>query len=160
MLRIPLFLYVSDRCDRSTLGRTCRLDSARGGTSDYALVKCAALRALSGSEISILTASLMSSGTDGREYCRVLGYIQPDIKLEVALPTSWHCRFLMIGNGGYAGENREHMSRTRSRDAAIRSGFLFAQTNTGHDSEVIGGAYTQGSADHLTSPQALLANSK
>jgi hypothetical protein len=41
----------------------------------------------------------------------------------------------MLGNGGYAGENLEFAPRVRKRDSAIRSGFEFTQTNTGHDAE-------------------------
>src|SRR5450755_4401058 len=101
---------------------------------------CSGLRALTGYEFSIISAKVVRTPKGDAEYCRVLGIVQPEIKFEVALPTSWHGRFLMIGNGGYAGENLEHVSRLMARDAAVDAGFLFAQTNTGHDSEVLGGA--------------------
>jgi hypothetical protein len=34
----------------------------------------------------------------------------------------------MIGNGGYAGEDLESVSRQRSRDGAVAAGFVFTQT--------------------------------
>jgi feruloyl esterase len=42
----------------------------------------------------------------------------------------------MIGNGGYAGEDLESVSRQRSRDGAVAAGFVFTQTNTGHDAAI------------------------
>ena len=88
---------------------------------------------MTGFDITIVTATSTSLGSGGPEFCIVQGFMQPELKFEVALPASWHRRFLMIGNGGYAGENLEQPSRASIRDAAIRAGFLFAQTNTGHD---------------------------
>jgi feruloyl esterase len=39
----------------------------------------------------------------------------------------------MVGNGGYAGEDLENPGRVRIRNAAVGSGFVHTQTNTGHD---------------------------
>jgi len=103
VFRIPFFLLFPIAATVQPWVELAGWTPAAGERQITPSSKCAALRALSGYEISILSASLMRAGTEDREYCRVLGYIQPDIELEVALPTSWQCRFLMIGNGGYAG---------------------------------------------------------
>jgi Tannase and feruloyl esterase len=42
----------------------------------------------------------------------------------------------MFGNGGQAGENLEAPARITHRDAALKLGFVVAQTNTGHDAEL------------------------
>ena len=59
--------------------------------------------------------------------------ILPEIRFEVALPTSWNKRFMMTGSGGYAGDSLESPQRLRLRTIAMRQGFAAAVTNTGHD---------------------------
>jgi Tannase and feruloyl esterase len=97
---------------------------------------CSSLRALTGYGFSVISANLEEPASgDVPEFCRVLGQVQPEIKFEVALPTSWNGRLLMIGNGGYAGENLEAPDRLKSRAEAVRSGFVFTETNTGHEAQ-------------------------
>ncbi|MDO8944716.1 MAG: tannase/feruloyl esterase family alpha/beta hydrolase, partial [Desulfobacterales bacterium] len=50
------------------------------------------------------------------------------------MPTAWNRRFMMTGNGGYAGDTLESPQRLRLRAIAMRQGFAAAVTNTGHDS--------------------------
>src|SRR5689334_4820104 len=83
---------------------------------------CASLRALTGYEFSIISESLIPASKERPGFCRVLGLIQPEIKFEVALPLSWHGRLLMMGNGGYAGEDLEFAGRSMMRDSAVSSG--------------------------------------
>jgi hypothetical protein len=66
--------------------------------------------------------------------------LKPEIAFEVSLPQRWNGRFYMIGNGGHAGESLEDPGRVSQRNAAIQTGFAFAQTNTGHDSRKEAGA--------------------
>ncbi len=94
---------------------------------------CPSLRALSGFEFSVISAREIAAEGGVASYCRVEGLIQPEIRFEVALPTSWHGRLLVTGNGGYAGENLASPGRQRMRDAIVSAGFVHAQTNTGHD---------------------------
>ena len=46
----------------------------------------------------------------------------------------------MIGNGGLAGEAMDDPGRVAQRNAALKVGFAFAQTNTGHDARKEPGA--------------------
>lgn len=96
-------------------------------------VACTSLRALTGFEFSIITATLIPASGDSAEFCRVQGLIQPEIRFEVSLPTSWHGRLLVSGNGGYAGDDLTSPGRQRTRDIVITAGFVHAHTNTGHD---------------------------
>jgi feruloyl esterase len=96
---------------------------------------CSSLQALTGYEFSIISARLIPASKGRPEFCRVSGLIQPEIKFEVALPLSWHGRLLMMGNGGYAGEDLDFIGRAMMRDSAVSSGFAFTQTNTGHEAE-------------------------
>ena len=66
-------------------------------------------------------------------YCDVTGMLAPEIAFEVSLPAKWNGRFYMIGNGGPAGEALDATDRVAQRNDALRQGFAFAQTNTGHD---------------------------
>ncbi|HEX4946963.1 MAG TPA: tannase/feruloyl esterase family alpha/beta hydrolase, partial [Blastocatellia bacterium] len=94
---------------------------------------CADLRSLTNYDFSIESATLIPATTDAPARCRVKGLIQPEIQFEVNLPTTWNRRFYMFGNGGYAGENLDAPNRIGQRVAAIRRGFVVADTNTGHD---------------------------
>jgi feruloyl esterase len=94
---------------------------------------CPVLRALTGYEFSVVTAELQPAAGGVPEFCRVFGQVQPEVRFEVALPTSWNRRLYMTGNGGYAGENLESPGRMAGRDDALRRGFAYAHTNTGHD---------------------------
>jgi Tannase and feruloyl esterase len=111
---------------------------------------CSSLRALTGYEFSVVSAVVETAPAGGGEFCRVLGQVLPRVKFEVALPVSWNKRLVMIGNGGYAGENLESPQRGTLRYEAVRAGFVFTQTNTGHDdSEGSLGAFA-------TDPEALI----
>lgn len=99
-------------------------------------VACASLRALTGYDFSVISAEARPASASAPEFCRVMAMVQPEVRLEVALPAAWNGRLVMIGNGGYAGENLEHPGRIAARDSALRKGFAFSQTNTGHDAEL------------------------
>jgi feruloyl esterase len=75
----------------------------------------------------------MPAEGDTPEFCRVMGQILPEIRFEVALPALWNRRFMMTGNGGFAGDTLESPQRIRLRTIALRRGFAAAVTNTGHD---------------------------
>ena len=92
---------------------------------------CADLRSLTNYDFSIESATLIPASADAPERCRIKGLIQPEIQFEVNLPATWNRRFYMFGNGGYAGEAMD--GRTGQRIAAIRRGFVVADTNTGHE---------------------------
>lgn len=96
-------------------------------------IACREIQKLTGFEFTIESAVLMPAESGTPEFCRVLGMILPEIRFEVALPTAWNRRFLMTGNGGYAGEDLESPQRFRLRSIAMRQGFAAAATNTGHD---------------------------
>ncbi len=84
-------------------------------------------------DIVMLRAESVPATGSVTGYCRVRGTLAPDIAFEVSLPSRWNGRFYMIGNGGLAGESLDDPTRLAQRDSALRLGFAFAQTNTGHD---------------------------
>jgi len=99
-------------------------------------VACAALVSLTAFEFSITSATVIPASADAPEYCRVTGLIQPEIRFEVGLPSTWNGRLYMFGNGGYAGESIEAPGRVATARRALARGFASAQMNTGHDAAV------------------------
>jgi feruloyl esterase len=94
---------------------------------------CEELRNFKSAEIVEITAAAIPADTAGPAHCRVTGKLAPEIAFEVSLPAKWNTRFYMIGNGGHAGEALDDPGRVSQRNGALRLGFAFAQTNTGHD---------------------------
>src|SRR5579872_359543 len=95
---------------------------------------CAAMGAYKAKDIVAIQAVVIPASGSVGEHCRITGTLSPEIAFEVSLPAKWNGRFYMIGNGGLAGENMEDAGRVSQRNAALKLGFAFAQTNTGHDS--------------------------
>lgn len=94
-------------------------------------VPCQALRSLTGFEFTVATAGDVPASKDAPAHCRVTGQILPEIRFEVYMPSNWNRRFLMLGNGGFAG--------VMARGGALRSiqtGFAVAVTDTGHDANL------------------------
>lgn len=83
--------------------------------------------------VSIVSAKLIPAQEGIPEYCRVYGVIQPEIRFEVNLPTSWNGRLYMHGNGGTAGQKPGHPFMTGVRNAGLRHGFATTWNDTGHD---------------------------
>ena len=100
---------------------------------------CEALARFKSKEIARISATMVPAG-EAAAHCRVTGLISPEIAFEVSLPTKWNGRLYMIGNGGHAGEALDAPGRVDQRNAALRIGFAFAQTNTGHDASKEPGA--------------------
>src|SRR5215469_987826 len=101
---------------------------------------CESMGAYKGKEIVTIRAEEIPGTPSLGAHCRITGTLAPEIAFEVSLPARWNGRFYMIGNGGHAGESLEDPFRTAQRDAALKLGFAFAQTNTGHDARKEPGA--------------------
>jgi feruloyl esterase len=59
-------------------------------------------------------------------FCRVLGKISKEINFELLVPQQWNGRFLMSGNGGFAG------SIQNSLRGYVNEGYAVSGTDTGH----------------------------
>jgi feruloyl esterase len=101
---------------------------------------CEVLGKFKAQEIVQITAVAIPAASGAPAHCRVTGMISPEIAFEVSLPSKWNGRFYMIGNGGHAGEALDDAGRVAQRNQALRVGFAFAQTNTGHDARKEPGA--------------------
>jgi Tannase and feruloyl esterase len=101
---------------------------------------CEAMGNFKAKEIAEITAAMKPADAAAPAHCRVTGLLSPEIAFEVSLPAKWNGRFYMIGNGGHAGEALDDAGRVAQRNTALKLGFAFAQTNTGHDSRKEPGA--------------------
>src|SRR5215469_3707885 len=94
---------------------------------------CQAIGMYKSKDIAQINATAVPADAMAPAHCRVTGVLSPEIAFEVSLPDKWNGRFYMIGNGGLAGEPLDDPGRVAQRNAALKLGFAFAQTNTGHD---------------------------
>ena len=101
---------------------------------------CEELGKFKSKDIVQITAMAMPATEASPAYCRVTGLLEPEIAFEVSLPAEWNGRFYMIGNGGFAGDALDNPGRVAQRIEALKLGFAFAQTNTGHDARKEPGA--------------------
>ncbi len=101
---------------------------------------CETLASFKSKDLAKITAVAMPAATTVPAHCRVTGVLSPEIAFEVSLPANWNGRFYMIGNGGFAGDSLDDAGRAAQRNEALRLGFAFAQTNTGHDARKEPGA--------------------
>jgi hypothetical protein len=101
---------------------------------------CDALGNFKSKDIAQIKAVMAASEGASPSHCQVTGMLSPEIAFEVSLPAVWNGRFYMIGNGGHAGEALDDAGRVAQRNEALRLGFAFAQTNTGHDARKEPGA--------------------
>src|SRR5438067_13632297 len=65
---------------------------------------CSELRGLTSYDISVISAVAVAAAADAPQHCRVRIMAQPEINIEVNLPSAWNGRFYMFGNGGWAGD--------------------------------------------------------
>src|SRR5262245_11231367 len=101
---------------------------------------CETIGQFKSKDIAQIAAATIPGDANVPAHCRVTGVLSPEIAFEVSLPAKWNGRFYMIGNGGHAGEALDDAGRVAQRNAALKLGFAFAQTNTGHDARKEPGA--------------------
>jgi hypothetical protein len=65
---------------------------------------CADLRSLTNNQISVAVAMPLPETPEAPAHCRVFGQVLPQVGFEVRMPAEWNGRFMMVGNGGFAGE--------------------------------------------------------
>jgi len=92
----------------------------------------------------ITSAEAVAAKPDGIPvpHCKVLGVIGAEIRFQVLLPDGWNGRFLMGGNGGFAGSLDNDFS-------SVARGYAFADTDTGHQGSAIQAGWAMGHPDRL-----------
>src|ERR1041385_5301550 len=74
-------------------------------------IPCPDLRALTNNEVSVAIAQPIAASENGPAHCRVAGQILPQVAFEIRMPAEWNGRFVMVGNGGDAGEATDRPRR-------------------------------------------------
>jgi hypothetical protein len=76
----------------------------------------------------LTSAKIVEASDDAPTYCKIEGYISPQVGLEVRLPLSnWNGKLVAVGNGGWGGAvNGE------ACDAHLKRGYTCVTTDTGH----------------------------
>jgi hypothetical protein len=98
-----------------------------------AAMECAALKTtdftqIEGAATSVTTAEIVPASGGTKEYCRVVGYVQPQIGFELRLPTqSWNGRYFQVGCGGLCG-----VINIQNCGDALAKDFAVAANNMGH----------------------------
>src|SRR5262245_18256863 len=110
-----------------------------------ASTSCAALLSTSLPDVRITSAEAVAAKPDGVPvaHCKVLGVIGAEIRFQVLLPDAWNGRFVMGGNGGFAGSLDNDFS-------SVKRGYAFAGTDTGHEGSAIQAGCALGHPDRLT----------
>lgn len=78
------------------------------------------------------------------QFCRVTGYVKPELNFEVWMPAQWNRKYLAIGNGGLAGR----LVYNGMLDP-LRRGYATSSTDTGHSADGIPGAWAEGHMDRV-----------
>jgi feruloyl esterase len=85
-----------------------------------------------GTAVQITAASVETAGQPA-PYCRVQGYISPQIRFEVRLPLSgWSQRYLQTGCGGLCGDLNVRVNNASGCLPAGRGELAMASTDMGH----------------------------
>jgi feruloyl esterase len=98
----------------------------------FAQDRCTQLTNLKVSQVTISQAKFEGvngeAAAEGKPaICHVQGVIWPEVRFELWLPDNWNHKFLMVGNGGLAGNfNR------RSILDPLQQGYAASSTDTGH----------------------------
>lgn len=115
--------------------------SGQVGATKKSCIPCEQLRNLHLPDVTILNAESLTADTLKSEvewvptviisvpFCRVLGRISKEINFELLVPQQWNGRFLMSGNGGFAG-----MIQNNFRNY-VSEGYAVAATDTGHQGD-------------------------
>jgi hypothetical protein len=95
---------------------------------------CPDLRSLTNNQMSIAIAAPVTESQIAPAHCRIFGQILPQVGFEVRMPAEWNGRFMLIGNGGYAGEPTDSQGRLNQYGRYMKRGYAVAATDTGHSS--------------------------
>jgi feruloyl esterase len=84
----------------------------------------------------ITSARVVAATSTQPEYCDVQGYVQPQIKFQLKLPTStWQGRYLQVGCGGFCGFITPTTFPACRTD--LGGDFAVGATNDGHDGSLV-----------------------
>jgi Tannase and feruloyl esterase len=93
---------------------------------------CPGLRSLTNNQMTVAVAVPVPETPAAPAHCRVFGQVLPQVGFEIRMPAEWNGRFMMIGNGGFAGEPTDSPGRVNQYGRYMKRGYAIAATDTGH----------------------------
>jgi len=120
-------------------GSTLLSSKAEAGSDDPGgnAAQCTALASVDFTQIQdaptqLLAAKPVTDRSDGIAYCRVRGYVAPQVGFEVRLPlANWNHKLLVQGHGGWGGTLWGAFC-----DSYVARGYACAISDTGHKSTI------------------------
>jgi len=104
------------------------VDANARAAMDCAALKTTDFTQVEGAATSVTTAEIVPASAAAKEYCRVVGYVQPQVGFELRLPTqSWNGRYFQVGCGGLCG-----VINIQNCGDALAKDFAVAANNMGH----------------------------
>lgn len=97
-----------------------------------------------GAPTSVLSAVVVAATASAPEFCRVIGYVEPQVQFEIDLPTTtWNGRYFQAGCGGLCGS-----VQIANCMGALQNNFAVAAQDMGHiGSSSTDGVWGRGSRD-------------
>jgi pimeloyl-ACP methyl ester carboxylesterase len=79
--------------------------ASNAGRQSCADIKSADFTRVEDAPAQLLDAAVIDATADSPAYCRVQGYVMPQVRFEIRLPLSnWNGKLLEVGDGGWGGE--------------------------------------------------------
>jgi len=103
---------------------------------------CAAMSGFTAPDVKITAAAPL---TDPVPLCKVEGVIGAEIRFAVWLPDAWNGKFVMGGQGGFAGAVDSQAIGYRG----LQQGYAVAGTDTGHRADGIDGRWALGHPERV-----------
>ena len=86
----------------------------------------------------VMATKVVEPAAGAPAYCKVQGYVSPQIAFELRLPlTNWNGKFMEVGCGGFCGD----MSFIFYCDNPLRKGYACLVTDMGHKSTALDGKW-------------------
>ncbi|HVY89051.1 MAG TPA: tannase/feruloyl esterase family alpha/beta hydrolase [Hyphomonadaceae bacterium] len=118
------------------------LAAAAAGTAQ-AQVACESMKGFQAPDVRITAASATPNPVP---LCKVDGVIGKEINFTVWLPEAWNGKFVMGGQGGFAGRVESQALQMQ----ALQKGYAVAGTDTGHSSQgAADGAWAMGDIERI-----------
>lgn len=122
-------------------GAACTKESPQGPpvVGDCEALARLDLHGLPDAPTTIESATLVAATQDLPAFCRVTGFVAPQVRFEARLPSpdTWSSKFYMAGCGGFCGavDAEGHGSFANSANYGLRRNYAVVTTDTGHTGE-------------------------
>lgn len=118
------------------------LMTAFGAGAAQAQVACESMKGLNLPDVRVTATTVVEKPVS---HCKVDGVIGKEIKFSVWLPDAWNGKFLMGGQGGFAGS----VDNQAMQLGVLQKGYATAATDTGHTAITPDGRWALGEMERI-----------